>query len=155
MPEPSAKGEKGSEAEGDASGQSSRPDTTVLLVDDEPDILESIQDLIEASFPDLHVVCAPDGYEALKLLEGQAVDLIVADHKMPKMSGVKLLTEAHRMYPEVPRILMTAYGSLDVAVKAINEAHVDSFFLKPFQVEVIVTAVSNALGLEPASPPSR
>lgn len=140
--------------EGESLWQKHTPETTVLVVEDEADTWESLITVIHTAFPEVHILGAASGFDALELLQKTPVDLILSDHKMPRMSGVKFLSEAHHLYPDVPRILMTAYGDLDVAIKAINEAHVDSFFLKPLQVEVIVDAVSHALGLVPSYPKS-
>lgn len=111
---------------------------TVLVVDDEPDIRESVAQILESTLGGVEVATAADGDEALKRLAEGDVDVVIADFRMPGMDGLELLKQVSERWPDVPRILMTAYGDLDVAVEAINAAHVHSFFRKPFDPEEVV-----------------
>ncbi len=111
---------------------------TVLVVDDEPDIRESVAQILEGMLGDVDVVTAEDGETALVRLAEGDVDAIIADFRMPGMDGLELLRRVSTNWPDVPRILMTAFGDLDIAVEAINSAHVHSFFRKPFDPEEVV-----------------
>lgn len=117
----------------------------VLLVDDEPDIRASLKALLEASLDNVLVATAESGDVALVRLRDGDVDLIISDHKMPGMSGLELLARAQRIAPDVPRILVTAFPDLEIAIRAINEAGIENFFTKPFDPEQVVGAVRELL----------
>ncbi len=117
----------------------------IILVDDEPDILESLQELIEVSIDDVEVVAVESGEAALDVLDSKPVDLIVSDYKMPSMNGLEFLTAARDRLPKVPRIIMTAFPDLDIAIRAINEANIENFFTKPLDPDEILDVISNSL----------
>lgn len=110
----------------------------ILIVDDEPDILESIKDLLEAMMPEVDVETVESGADALAALAADAYDLVISDYKMPEMDGLELLRRIRDQAPGVPRVLMTAFPDLSIAIDAINEASVENFFVKPLEPEEIV-----------------
>lgn len=116
----------------------------VLLADDEPDILESVRDILENLLP-ARCVLAASGTEALERLKEQPVDLILSDFKMPSLNGIEFLEQARQRYPAVPRILMTAFPDLEVAIDAINQARVEAFLIKPLDPDQVVERVRQAL----------
>ncbi len=117
----------------------------ILLVDDEPDILDSLQELLEASIPDLVVLTAAGGEEALEILGKAPVKILVSDFKMPGMNGMDLLRAARQKAPNVPRVLMTAFPDLQIAIEAINEAAIQNFFTKPLDPDDVVRVLSDML----------
>jgi DNA-binding NtrC family response regulator len=117
----------------------------VLVVDDDNDILESLVDLLTAQVPNLRCLVATSGAQALPLLERERVDLIVSDYKMPGMDGVEFLKQARARAPRVPRILLTAFADLAIAIQAINEAGVEMFFTKPLDPDRVVAVVRDSL----------
>lgn len=118
---------------------------TVLVVDDEEDIRQSVAQILESSLTDVDIVTAVDAEEALRCLEAGGIDLIITDFRMPGMDGLELLRRCSESRPDVPRILMTAFGDLDIAVQAINDAHVHSFFSKPFEPQEVIDTVWKVL----------
>jgi YesN/AraC family two-component response regulator len=117
----------------------------VLLVDDEPDIRDSLKMLLEASLTGIEVETAEGGAAALDILAHKPIDLIITDYKMPGMNGLEFLQRAAREAPKVPRILVTAFPDLEIAIKAINEAGIENFFTKPFEPEQVIGVVRDLL----------
>lgn len=118
----------------------------VLLVDDEPDILDSLKELLEAAIPGLDVLTVPSGREALEILQKENISILVTDYKMPGMNGMELLREAHDKAPKVPRVLMTAFPDLQIAIQAINETSIQNFFTKPLDPDEVVRVLEDMLG---------
>jgi DNA-binding NtrC family response regulator len=116
----------------------------VLVAEDEPDILESVRDILEA-FAGVRCVLATSGTEAMEKLDEPRLDLILSDFKMPGLNGVQVLEQAARRRPNVPRILMTAFPDLEVAIEAINQAKVDAFLVKPLDPAQVVERVQQAM----------
>lgn len=117
----------------------------ILLVEDEADIRDAMKDLLEASLSGVRVTTAASGVEALQRLAGDAPHLIISDYKMPGMNGLDFLKAARSSAPGASRILMTAFPDLDVALKAINEAHIESFFPKPLDVHEVIQRIERSL----------
>ena len=90
----------------------------LLLVDDEPDILDTLQRLVEVVMPDVGVVTAGSGAEALRALERGRVDLVLSDYKMPGMDGLELLSAVQRRHPGIRRVLLTAFQAEEVQAQA-------------------------------------
>jgi DNA-binding NtrC family response regulator len=117
----------------------------ILLVDDEPDILESLGDVFGLHLPGVKILTALNGKAALDILAKEEVGLIISDYKMPGMDGLEFLTKARQVAPNAPRILITAYPELNVAVRAINEAQIQNFLTKPITPQALIEAVNAAL----------
>ncbi len=91
---------------------------TILVVDDEINYLTVMEALLgEVGY---EVLTAPSAPEALKVASASDLDLVLTDMKMPKMSGIELLDELHRLYQELPVIIMTAFGTVEKAVTAMK-----------------------------------
>lgn len=114
----------------------------VLVVDDEQDILESLCTLLEATL-DVETVQAANGQDALEKLQG--ISVVLSDYKMPGMNGLDFLREVRNRMPKVPRVLMTAFPDLKIAIEAINDAKIESFFTKPLDPDRIVEGVQDLL----------
>jgi two-component system, NtrC family, response regulator HydG len=116
---------------------------TVLIVDDEPGILDSLQKVFERE--SLRVITAPGGAEALEILRREPVSILLTDLVMPGMSGLDLLKASRSISPETETILMTAYGTVENAVEAMRQGAYD-FVIKPFYKRAhVVRAVTKAL----------
>src|SRR2546430_871031 len=115
---------------------------TILIVDDEPGILDSLQKVFERE--SLRVLTAPGGAEALELLRREPVSILLTDLVMPGMSGLDLLKASRSLSPETETILMTAYGTVENAVEAMRQGAYD-FVIKPYKRAHVVRAVTKAL----------
>ena len=114
---------------------------TILLVDDERGIHEVFEDAMEAGRRVLH---AMDGMEALKLLEGEEIDLIVTDLTMPHLDGMALLREVRERGVRVPALVLSAHGSVPNVVEALKLGAHD-FIEKPAGTDRLRMAVASAL----------
>jgi DNA-binding NtrC family response regulator len=117
---------------------------SILVVDDEPNSLfGTCQVLIDEGF---QTIPANNGREALEKLKTDSVNLIVTDEKMPDLSGTELLLEVKKSYPQIPVILITAYGSVSMAVEALKKGAL-YFFEKPIfdKLERFLTIIRQAL----------
>jgi two-component system NtrC family response regulator len=115
---------------------------TILVVDDETNYLTVMEALLgEEGY---EVLTAPGGHDALKLTGSSDVDLVLTDMKMPKMNGIELLGELKRLYPDLPVIMMTAYGTVEKAVEAMKTGAFD-YILKPFKNEELLVTIARAL----------
>jgi CheY-like chemotaxis protein len=102
----------------------------VLLVDDEPQILLSLQRTLRGV--GLELFTATTAKEALALLKGQPIDAVISDHDMPEMKGLELLQRIRISYPDVIRMLLTGRADVNLAIRALNEGAVHKFLLKPW-----------------------
>jgi thioredoxin reductase (NADPH) len=110
----------------------------MLAVDDDPDVLRAVERDLRKRYSDRYrVMSADSGPSALNILtrlaqRSEPVALLVADHRMPRMSGVEFLTAAIREFPDVRRVLLTAYADTEAAIGAINIVKLDHYLLKPW-----------------------
>ncbi len=118
---------------------------TVLVVDDEQDILDSLKALLESSIPGLSCKTADSAKAAVKILGEGGLDLILCDYRMPGMDGLKFLEMARSQAPSTPRILMTAFPHLELAIEAINEARVEIFLTKPMDPDKLIVVIQDTL----------
>jgi two-component system response regulator AtoC len=109
----------------------------ILIADDDDALRESLELVLSAE--GYEVLTARDGAAALALVETQPVDVVLCDLRMPGMDGMELLPQLVRRLPGVPVLLMSAYGSADLAVEAMRRGAYD-YLAKPFQPsEVLLT----------------
>src|SRR4051812_23710360 len=110
----------------------------IVAVDDEPAVLAAVARDLRRGFGERYrILRAGSGDEALDLLKelrkrGDQVALLVADQKMPGLSGTEYLVEARKVVPEAKRVLLTAYADTEAAISAINEVSLDYYLLKPW-----------------------
>ena len=114
----------------------------ILLVDDEPDMLENCSRIL--SRQGHTCMTAANGREALAILERERPDLLVTDLKMPEMDGMALLRHAHELDPTLPVIMLTAFATIESAVAAVKEGAFD-YLPKDFSVDQLRVAVERAL----------
>ena len=122
----------------------------VLIVDDEKRLAYSLGQTLQLDFPECRVDMAYSGEEALSSLASNTYDLIIADVRMPGVSGMELIKGVRYLDAEVPIIVMTGYGSASLREEAAMLG-VDHYIDKPFDIDDLLSTVSQLLpgGEEP------
>ncbi|WP_343586375.1 response regulator [Herbaspirillum sp.] len=114
----------------------------LLLVDDEANILSALRRLLRQDR--YEIVTANSGDEALEVLKGSPVDVIITDQRMPGMTGVEFLRLAKDTYPDTVRIVLSGYTELQSVTDAVNEGAVYKFLTKPWDDEQLREHVAEA-----------
>jgi len=114
---------------------------TVLIVDDEPRVLDALEAVLAAEF---RVVRAAGGEAALDVLRTEEVAVIVTDYRMPAMTGVELLRRSQEVAPDAVRVILTAYTDVDSLMEAINTGRIYHFVPKPWEPNELVVIVRRA-----------
>ncbi len=114
----------------------------ILVADDEPDIVLGLSDRLK--WLGHEVTPAYDGLAALTSLESQRFDLVFLDLEMPKLSGIEALRQTRQRWPDLPVIILTAHGTIPLAVEAMKDGAVD-FLTKPFEPGHLDSVVAKAL----------
>ncbi len=115
---------------------------TLLIVDDEQNVLNSMKRLLRTAPYRLYT--ATSAAEGLGLLQRRRICVAISDHLMPEMDGITFLEEVKRRDPEVVRILMTAYGSLENAMVAIKRCRIFEYITKPWNDAVLKACIERA-----------
>lgn len=120
------------------------PETTrtLLLVDDEQNIVSALKRLVRKDGYEIHT--ANSGAEALEILAKHAVDVIISDQRMPNMTGVEFLSKVKELYPDTIRLMLSGYTELTSVTDAINEGSVFRFLTKPWDDEKLRATVKEA-----------
>ncbi len=114
---------------------------TILIAEDE----EKMRRVLEINLQDRYrVLQARDGEEALRIFKENEVNLLLADMRMPEKDGLSLLREVKRIRPEIPVILITAYGTIESAVRAMKDGAMD-YLLKPIKMDEVELVIEKAL----------
>jgi DNA-binding NtrC family response regulator len=127
----------------------------ILIVDDEYEMRVALETTLKRE--DYQLVCAEDGKQALEHFENQTFDLVLTDVRMPRLSGLELLRAVKERSPNIPVVIMTAYGTIDNAVEAMKEGAFD-YLIKGsgFSADVLVSTVKRAfLNPQEYIPPAR
>lgn len=114
----------------------------ILLVDDEPAILRSLQRLLRRR--GYETLTAESGVAALAMLETASVDVIVSDMRMPNMNGAEFLARARSLYPDVIRILLTGYSDMECTIKAINDGGIYGYLSKPWDGDQLLNLIASS-----------
>jgi two-component system nitrogen regulation response regulator NtrX len=115
---------------------------SLLIVDDEPSILQSLGGLL--SDEGFEVTTAANGYEALKTIEVESPDLVLLDIWMPGIDGIETLKEIKIKNPNIQVIIITGHGTIETAVKATKLGAFD-LIEKPLSIDKVIVAINNAL----------
>jgi len=115
----------------------------VLLVDDDFEILEMFRRLLHKE--PYEILVAASAEQAFAVLAGRQISVVVSDERMPGMNGTEFLARVQLEYPDVLRLMVTGQGSVDVAMRAINDGQVYRFLLKPVRASELGSAIRDAL----------
>ncbi|MGC8847077.1 MAG: sigma-54-dependent transcriptional regulator, partial [Candidatus Hydrogenedens sp.] len=118
------------------------PKAKILVIDDEPLMREFIEEAMTRA--GYRVVSSGSGAEGVELIKTQPFDLIITDLKMEPVDGMEVLQESVKVSPEIPVIIMTAYATIETAIRTLKAGAVD-YLVKPFTPEAIEIAVKRAL----------
>lgn len=116
---------------------------TILIVDDEENILKSLERLLENE--GYRMFFANSGDKGLEIIKREDIQMVISDHRMPGMDGLKFLSEIKKISPDTIRIMLTGYADVDIAVKAINEGEVYRFVTKPWNNNELLSAVKQGI----------
>ena len=114
---------------------------SILCVDDEPRVLESLENHLAL---DYDVVTATSGADGLRALASRPFAVVMSDMRMPGMNGATFLARARELYPETTRMLLTGQADLHDAASAINEGNIFRLLLKPCETSLLLAAVAAA-----------
>jgi DNA-binding NtrC family response regulator len=114
----------------------------LLFVDDEPAILNALRIVFRRGY---QVQSTTDGEEALQWLATREIDVIVCDQRMPRLTGVEVLSRARIISPPTARILLTGYADSDAVMGAINEGEAMRFLQKPWDNALLKLRIDEAV----------
>ena len=114
----------------------------VLIVDDEPAVLESLEMTLEEG---CQVFTAATGEEGLAVFDAQDIALVISDQRLTGMSGADFLTAVYARKPDCIRLMLTGYADLSAIMRAVNEGHVYSYISKPWDPDSLRITVRHAL----------
>ncbi|OPX19793.1 MAG: response regulator, partial [Desulfobacca sp. 4484_104] len=115
----------------------------ILVVDDEPNMLRLLKTVITDK-TDYEVVTTNNSLEVTKLLQDEHFDLVITDLKMPLVDGMDVIEITKKADPNIPIIIITAYGTIETADEAVQKGAYD-FITKPFRRETILITIKRAL----------
>ncbi|MDD2467386.1 MAG: response regulator [Desulfobulbus sp.] len=122
------------------------PKRTLLLVDDEPYMLSGLTRVFRRE--GYRLLTATSGPEALELLAVNEVHVIISDQRMPKMTGIELLSRVKELYPETTRIILSAHSDQQTVTEAINQGAIWKYYTKPWPEESLREIVRQAVRMK-------
>ena len=117
---------------------------SVMVVEDDAALREALTDTLRAA--GIMALPAGDASEALELLESEPIALVISDVQMPGQDGYELLSAMRRLRPDLPVVLMTAYGTVAQAVSAMREGATD-YIVKPFDAQALIDMARRQLAI--------
>lgn len=115
---------------------------TLLIVDDEPDVLDSLRHLFHRRY---RVLTAQTGADGLEKLAREEVHVILSDQRMPGMTGDQFLKSARQTHPDTIRLLFTGYAEIQTVISAVNQGGIFRYIHKPWEPEELEAVVAQAV----------
>ena len=103
----------------------------LLLVDDEPSVVNALRRSLRREGYTIFTTTDPE--EGMQIVGREKIDIVISDHLMPQMTGLEFFTLLSRLHSHVVRIVLTGQADVDMAIRAINEGHVQRFLTKPWE----------------------
>lgn len=122
--------------------------TSVLFVDDEANILQSLKRTLRSMRDDWEIYYAESGAQALTIMKEHPIEVIASDLLMPGMDGAELLARVKQLHPETIRIIMSGYVDNDLSMRSVRLAH--QFLAKPYTVESVKNTINRSIALRTA-----
>jgi response regulator RpfG family c-di-GMP phosphodiesterase len=122
------------------------PKYTILCVDDEPSILNSLRRVLYQT--QYRVLLCTTAQEALSVLAQEKVDLIISDYRMPAMTGAELLKKVKERYPKTVRTILSGYSEPQVILEAIQMGDISHYITKPWEEQELLQIIKSALESE-------
>ncbi len=113
----------------------------LLIVDDQPEILNTLNHLFRRKYT---ILTADSAKKALQLIKKKEPAVILSDQRMPETDGVTFLSEARKLWPDAIRILITGYADIEATIEAVNRANIYQYVAKPFEPNELLTIVNKA-----------
>ena len=117
---------------------------TILVVDDESDVVKSVQDLLRLEYRVLGTTSARD---AVKIIAEEEVHVVMTDQRMPGMTGVEFLKQIRGQHPDAIRLLFTGYTDMKAVIDSINEGNVYRYITKPWDPDELLMTIREACDL--------
>jgi two-component system response regulator HupR/HoxA len=115
---------------------------TILIVDDQPEILNALERLLKEEY---RILTAASGQAALEIMYKEQVTVIMADQRMPGMTGVEFLSQTLAVQPDTIRILITAYADITASINAVNRGQIYYYISKPWEPEELQLIIHQAV----------
>ncbi|MDY6844778.1 MAG: response regulator [Thermodesulfobacteriota bacterium] len=116
---------------------------TVLCVDDEMNILNSLKRLLRKE--NYRLLVASSIEEGFKILKENTVNVVISDQRMPVMTGSEFLAEVKEQYPDIIRVMLTGYTDVNSIMESINKGHIYKFLLKPWNDQNLILEIRQTL----------
>ncbi len=117
---------------------------TILVIDDEENVLLSVKKLIKSRHPEYQIEMVEDPFLGLERIEKESFHLVITDLMMPGMDGLELIKKIRQTAPELKIIMMTGYATMKTALLAMREG-AQKYISKPFTRDELLTAVNTIL----------
>lgn len=124
----------------------------LLIVDDEPDVLETLAEFVEVAFPGIEVETAPSGLDALESMQRRAPHAILCDYHMPGLDGIEVLRRSVELAPQARRALMTALSDASIPLQASARVPLDAFIEKATNPQKFSGLLASLMASRPAAP---
>jgi signal transduction histidine kinase len=115
---------------------------TILVVDDEPHVVQSVQDLLRLDYRVLGTTRAADG---IRIMQEEEVQVVMTDQRMPEMTGVEFLRRVRGEHPDAIRLLFTGYADIKAVIDAVNQGNVFRYITKPWEPEELQSVIRQAV----------
>jgi len=117
---------------------------SIIIVDDDDDLRETLVDVL--AFEGFNnTIQAEDGIKAIEMIKDKKIDLVICDLQMPEMDGIETIKLMKEIQPDIKSMIITGFGSMELAIKAFSESRVDDFLSKPIENDELTDKIKQHL----------